>query len=94
MLVTLGCAHHVTFIIYSILLDSFCKSAFSKTDKPNYFTTKYNRQITILKFQFFLVLLTVGSGVLEQMQDGHITIFLTWEKIFYHQFYYKKILIN
>ena len=52
----------IAFIIYSILLDSFCKNVSNKTDKPNYFTTKYNRQITNIKISIFLVLLTVGSG--------------------------------
>ena len=33
-----------------------------QTEKPNYFTTKYNRQINNIKISIFLVLLTVGSG--------------------------------
>ena len=52
----------IAFIIYSILLDSFCKNASNRTDKPNYFTTKYDHQITNIKISIFLVLLTVGSG--------------------------------
>ncbi|MAZ46565.1 MAG: heme A synthase [Rickettsiales bacterium] len=52
----------IAFIIYSILLDMFCKNTSKKTDKPNYFTTKYNRQIINIKISVFLVLLTVSSG--------------------------------
>jgi cytochrome c oxidase assembly protein subunit 15 len=52
----------IAFIIYSILLDRFCKNTSYNTEKPNYFTTKYNRQITNIKISIFLVLLTVGSG--------------------------------
>jgi len=52
----------IAFIIYSILLDRFCKNTSYITEKPNYFTTKYNRQINNLKISIFLVLLTVGSG--------------------------------
>ena len=64
MLVTLGLSAHllIAFIIYSILLDRFCKNTSYITEKPNYFTTKYNRQITNIKISIFLVLLTVGSG--------------------------------
>ena len=52
----------IAFIIYSILLDRFCKNTSYITEKPNYFTTKYNRQINNIKISIFLVLLTVGSG--------------------------------
>ena len=52
----------IAFIIYSILLDRFCKNMSYITEKPNYFTTKYNRQINNIKISIFLVLLTVGSG--------------------------------
>ena len=52
----------IAFIIYSILLDRFCKNTSYITEKPNYFTTKYNRQIANIKISIFLVLLTVGSG--------------------------------
>ena len=52
----------IAFIIYSILLDRFCKNTLNSTEKPNYFTTKYNRQIINIKISIFLVLLTVGSG--------------------------------
>ena len=52
----------IAFIIYSILLDRFCKNTSNIIEKPNYFTTKYNLQITNIKVSIFLVLLTVSSG--------------------------------
>jgi len=52
----------IAFIIYSILLDMFCKNLSNITNMPNYFTTKYNFQITNIKVSIFLVLLTVSSG--------------------------------
>ena len=52
----------IAFIIYSILLDRFCTNTSNITQKPNYFTMKYNLQITNIKVSIFLVLLTVTSG--------------------------------
>tara|TARA_B100000035_G_scaffold8765_1_gene7499 strand:+ start:3582 stop:4622 length:1041 start_codon:yes stop_codon:yes gene_type:complete len=52
----------IAFIIYSILLDMFCKNTSINADKPNYFTTKYNSQIANVKISILLVLLTVSSG--------------------------------
>ncbi|MAI29285.1 MAG: hypothetical protein CMP38_03655 [Rickettsiales bacterium] len=52
----------IAFIIYIILLDRFCKNFLNGNDKPNYFTTKYNFQITNINVSIILVLITVGSG--------------------------------
>ena len=52
----------IAFVIYSILLDKFCKNLSNKIENPNYFTSKYNFQIVNLKLSIFLVLFTVGSG--------------------------------
>ena len=52
----------IAFVIYSILLDSFCKNISNDNHKPDYFTTKYNLQITNIRISIFLVLLTVSSG--------------------------------
>ena len=52
----------IAFVIYSILLDNFCKNFSTKIESPNYFTSKYNFQITNIRFSIFLVLFTVGSG--------------------------------
>ena len=52
----------IAFVIYSILLDKFCKNLSNKIENPNYFTSKYNFQIVNIKLSIFLVLFTVGSG--------------------------------
>ncbi len=52
----------IAFVIYSILLNTFCNNFSSKIENPNYFSPKYNFQIVNLKFSIFLVLFTVGSG--------------------------------
>ena len=52
----------IAFIIYSILLDRFYTNTSNIIQKPNYFTMKYDLQITNIKVSIFLVLLTVSSG--------------------------------
>ena len=60
----------IAFIIYIILLDKFCKNLPNKNDKPNYFTTKYNFQITNINVSIILVLITDEHNLVSSLNEA------------------------